>query len=74
MDTDRYQAKLIKARAITVKDFSKICRFCMSQSETLKAIFKDETYDTGQNITKMFIDCLNLDVSIGNLSYQYHIS
>lgn len=60
---DRNQSKL----RITVKDFSKICRFCMNQSEILKAIFKDETYDTEQSITKMFIECLNLDVSVGNL-------
>lgn len=36
----------------------------MSQSEILKAIFKDEMYDTEQNITKMFMECLNFDVSI----------
>lgn len=62
------QPKLRITRAITVKDFSKICRFCMSQNEILKAIFKDETYDSEQSITKMFMECLNLDVSIGNLS------
>ncbi len=38
----------------------------MSQSEELKAIFKDEMYDTEQSIAKMFTECLNLDVSIGN--------
>lgn len=36
----------------------------MGQSEILKAIFKDETYDSELSIPKMFMECLNLDVSM----------
>lgn len=65
----RHPPKLRTVQTIGVRDFSKICRFCMNHSETLKPIFKDDLYDDGsemeadQSITKMFVDCLNIAVS-----------
>ncbi|XP_037024774.1 gastrula zinc finger protein XlCGF57.1-like [Bradysia coprophila] len=59
---DQQQPKLITDREITIKEFSKICRFCMSRCDILETIFKEDTYSTEQTITTMFTECLHLDI------------